>query len=195
MELFFKAFVSLFVAIDAIGALPFLVGITKNMTDEHRRSLVYRATASAFAIGLVFIFGGRAIFEFLGILETDFRVAGGLLLLVFAIRDLLVTESHQGAPAPKRVGIVPIAVPLMMGPAALATLLVGTEQFGVTITILSFILNLFVVFALFSKAGVITRVLGEDASDAINKVSSLLLAAIGVMLIRSGLVGMLNVHS
>lgn len=189
---FFKAFISLFVAIDAIGALPFLVGLTKNLSEVDRKSLVYRATGSALFIGLIFIFGGRAIFNFLGITESDFRVAGGLLLIVFAIRDLLDSSSHQGAPAPTRVGIVPIAVPLMMGPAALATLMVGTEQYGFTITVLSLVINLAIVWALFSKAGLIVKKLGEDVSDAINKIFSLLIAAIGVMLVRSGLIEMFS---
>lgn len=187
---FFKAFISLFVAIDALGALPFLVGLTKNLTEGDRKNLIYRATASALFIGLVFIFGGRAIFNFLGITESDFRVAGGLLLIVFAIRDLLDSSSHQGAPAPIRVGIVPIAVPLMMGPAALATLMVGTEQYGFTITVLSLVINLGIVWVLFSRAGWILKKIGEDVSDAVNKIFSLLIAAIGVMLVRSGLIEM-----
>lgn len=191
MDNFFKAFISLFVAIDVLGALPFLVGLTKNMSEGERKGLIYRSTISALAIGLVFIFAGRAIFGFLGIMESDFRVAGGLLLIVFAVRDLLDSSSHQGAPTPTRVGIVPIAVPLMMGPAALATLMVGTEQFGFPITVGSLVINLLIVFVAFSQSGKIMKVLGEDASDAINKIFSLLIAAIGVMLVRSGLVEMM----
>lgn len=187
IESFTKAFISLFVAIDAIGALPFVLGLTREMTEKERRGLIYRATASAFFIGIVFIFGGPKIFNFLGITESDFRVAGGLLLIIFAIRDLLVTSSHQGAPTPTRVGIVPIAIPLMMGPAALATLMVGTEQFGSLITLLSLTINLVIVLLLFSRAGWIMSKLGDDVSDAVNKVFSLLIAAIGVMLVRSGI--------
>jgi multiple antibiotic resistance protein len=190
MENFFKAFISLFVAIDALGALPFLVGLTRHMNETERRGLIYRATGSALMIGLIFIFGGRAIFNFLGITENDFRVAGGLLLIVFSIRDLLVTSSHQGAPTPTKVGIVPIAVPLMMGPAALATLMVGTEQFGFSLTVLSLVINLMIVLLMFSRAGMIVTKLGDDVSDAVNKIFSLLIAAIGVMLVRSGLVEM-----
>ena len=190
---FLKAFISLFVAIDAIGALPFLVGLTKNIEPAERTSLIYRATGSALLIGLVFIFGGRAIFSFLGITESDFKVAGGLLLIVFSIRDLLVSSSPQGAPAPTRVGIVPIAVPLMMGPAALATIMVGTEQYGVTVTVISLVLNLLFVWFIFSHATKIVKLLGDDVSDAINKIFSLLIAAIGVMLVRSGLIEMFNI--
>lgn len=188
---FLKAFVSLFVAIDAFAALPFLVGMTKNISPYERRNLIYRSTAAALLVGLTFILGGRAIFSFLGITESDFRVAGGLLLVVFAVKDLLTTHSVQGASAPTRIGIVPIAVPLMMGPAALATVMVGTEQFGIVTTVISLIANLVIVLILFSRAGWLIKVLGEDISDTINKIFSLLLAAIGIMLVRSGIVAML----
>jgi len=192
MQLFLKSFIALFVAIDVIGALPFLVGLTKGMDERERRNLIYRATASALVIGVVFILVGRQIFTFLGITESDFKVAGGLLLIVFAIRDLLVSASHQGAPTPAKVGIVPIAIPLMMGPAALTTLMIGSEQFGVVTVVASLILNLVIVLALFLKSNVIVLWMGDDVSDAFNKVFSLLIAAIGVMFVRSGVIEMIG---
>lgn len=191
MQLFLKSFIALFVAIDVIGALPFLVGLTKHLSETDRKHLIYRATISALAIGIVFIVAGRQIFEFLGITESDFKVAGGLLLLIFAIRDLLVTSSHQGAPTPTKVGLVPIAIPLMMGPAALTTLMVGSDQFGMLTVVSSLVLNLFIVLILFLKANIILKWLGDDASDAFNKVFSLLMAAIGVMFVRSGIIEMM----
>ncbi len=190
MESFLKSFIALFVAIDVIGALPFVVGLTKGLSEPDRKSLIYRATISAFLIGIVFILIGREIFTFLGITESDFKVAGGLLLIVFAIRDLLVTASHQGSLAPEKVGIVPIAIPLMMGPAALTTLMIGSDQFGTMTTMLSLVLNLLIVLPLFLKANIVTKWLGDDASDAFNKIFSLLIAAIGVMFVRSGVIEM-----
>lgn len=190
MEAFLKSFIALFVAIDVVGALPFLAGLTKSLSEVDRKKLIYRATMAALVIGIVFILAGRKIFEFLGITESDFKVAGGLLLLIFAIRDLLVADSHQGAQSPTKVGLVPIAIPLMMGPAALTTLMVGSEQFGYLTIIGSLILNLLIVLALFLKAKVVLKFLGDDASDAFNKVFSLLMAAIGVMFIRSGILEM-----
>jgi multiple antibiotic resistance protein len=191
MDAFLKSFISLFVAIDVVGALPFLVGLTKSLSEKDRKNFIYRATLSALVIGIVFIIAGRKIFEFLGITESDFKVAGGLLLLIFAIRDLLVTASHQGAPTPTKVGLVPIAIPLMMGPAALTTLMVGSDQFGMLTIVASLVLNLLIVLVLFLRANIILRWLGDDASDAFNKVFSLLMAAIGVMFVRSGIIEMI----
>jgi multiple antibiotic resistance protein len=193
MQSFLKSFISLFVAIDVIGALPFVVGLTKGLSPQDRRSLIYRATISALVIGAIFILIGRKIFEFLGITESDFKVAGGLLLIVFAIRDLLVTSSHQGSLPPARVGIVPIAIPLMMGPAALTTLMIGSEQYGILTVVASLFLNLVIVLPLFLKAHLVVDWMGDDASDAFNKIFSLLIAAIGVMFVRSGVIEMAKV--
>jgi multiple antibiotic resistance protein len=186
-----KSFISLFVAIDALGALPLMITLTKGLGWQDRQVLIYKACLAAFVIGLIFLFGGNSIFKFLGILETDFRVAGGLLLIIFAIRDLMVSASHQGSPPPSRVGIVPIAMPLIMGPAALATLLISAEQFGYGVTVTTLVLNVAFALVVFSRADWVLKQLGEDISDAVASISSLLLAAIGVMLVRSGLQALL----
>lgn len=191
-DFFLKSFMALFVAIDVLGAVPFVISLTKTLSDRERKLIIYRATIAAFVIGVIFVFLGRKVFAFVGITEGDFKVAGGLLLLLFAIRDLMITSSHQGANTPTKVGIVPIAIPLMMGPASLTTLMVGAEQFGLSIVLLSLFLNLVVVLFVFLNSKLISNWMGEEAGDAFNKVFSLLLAAIGVMFIRSGIFEMLK---
>ncbi|HEX4925076.1 MAG TPA: MarC family protein, partial [Bdellovibrionales bacterium] len=128
------------------------------------------------------------------ITEDDFRVAGGILLVVFSIRDLVTQEGHQGTPAPESVGIVPIAIPIIMGPAALATLLLGAEEFGSSITMGALVANLGVVWLVFSRATWILDRIGKEAAAALGKIFSLLLAAIGVMLIRQGLKNMIALY-
>ena len=186
-----KAFVSLLVAIDAIGAVPVIAGLTQGMTAQGRQRIVNKASLAALAIGIVFIFGGHLIFEFLGITENDFRVAGGILLLVFSIRDLSSSSSHQGAETPSSIGIVPIAIPLLMGPAAVTTLIISAKEYGFIFTLISLTLNLLFAWLLFSRAGWLLNRIGPEASEAFGKVASLFMAAIGVMLIRLGFVGML----
>ena len=186
---FIKAFISLFVSIDVLGALPLVMGLTRALTQEQRLKIVRDATGAALLIGVIFIFAGRFIFDFLGITENDFRVAGGLLLLVFAIRDLTST-SHQGSPIPTSVGIVPIAIPIIMGPATLATVMLGSKEFGLVITLAALITNLIIVWALFSRAGKIIKRIGSETSEAMAKIAALLLAAFAVMLIRLGIKGM-----
>ncbi len=192
MDAFFKCFVALFVAIDALGATPFVAGLLKEAEDEAQKKLLFKAVFAALIIGSLFLGAGDMVFRLLGITADDFRVAGGLLLLIFAIRDLAIPSSHQGSPSPTRIGIVPIAVPLMMGPAALTTLMVSSKEFGLTITLIALVLNLAIAWFLFRRSLWIIQKMGEETGDAIAKVFSLFLAAIAIMLIRQGLTGMIQ---
>src|SRR5687767_15103930 len=120
---FFEAFIPLFVAIDPFGMVPIFLAVTAAMTPAQRRRVTFEAVGAATIIALSFMLLGHAIFRFLYITEDDFRIAGGILLLVLAIMDLLI----PGKPAvdePQIVGIVPLAMPLIAGPATLTTVLV-----------------------------------------------------------------------
>jgi len=193
LQEFLKSFISLFVAIDLLGAVPLFLSLTRNMESDERRSLVTKSSWTALGIGVAFILAGQAIFAFLGITESDFRVAGGLLLLIFSIRDLMSDSSHEAKATPNiHLGIVPIGIPLIMGPAALATLLLSTREYGLVTTLVSLFANLALVWVAFRHSNRILRVLGDGLSQALAKIFSLLLAAIAVMLIRLGIVGMLG---
>jgi multiple antibiotic resistance protein len=189
---FLKSFVSLFVAIDLLGALPIFIGLTGDMEREVRNRLIYKSILTAFFIGMAFIFAGQAVFNFLGITENDFRIAGGLLLLIFSIRDLM-NEGEPPVPGSHAtLGVVPIGTPLIMGPAALATILVSVREFGLTVSLPALIINLGLVWLAFRNSHWILRILGRETTQAVGKICSLLLAAIAVMLIRVGLQGVLS---
>jgi len=191
MELFFQAFIPLFVAIDVFGVLPLFVGLTERMDERSRRTLVAEATLTAFVISLVFLVSGRLLFSFLGITEDDFRVGGGIVLLVLSVYDLLFSVETERKPD-QLVGVVPIGIPLIMGPAALTTILVLVNSFGYVWTVVSLLMNLCIVWLTFSQSGIITRVLRQAGSRAIGKVAALFLTGFAVMMIRSGIQGMMR---
>ncbi len=191
MEVFLLSFIPLFVAIDVLGVLPLFVGLTEKMDDRSRRTLVAEATLTAFLISLVFLISGRLLFEFLGITEDDFRVGGGIVLLVLSVYDLLFSSEEERKPE-QRIGVVPIGIPLIMGPAALTTILVLVNSHGYLWTVVSLLCNLLIVWVAFSQAGLITRVLRQAGSRAIGKVAALFLTGYAVMMIRSGIQGMVR---
>jgi multiple antibiotic resistance protein len=88
METFLLAFIPLFVAIDVLGVLPLYVALTAGMDEPQKKKLVIQATLTAFTVSLVFLVAGKLVFSFLGITESDFRVGGGVVLLVLAVKDL-----------------------------------------------------------------------------------------------------------
>lgn len=185
------SFIPLFVAIDVLGVVPVFLSLTEGLERTHKRRLVTESTLTALAISVVFLVGGRAIFTFLGITEDDFRVGGGIVLLVLAVNDLIFSPERQRNPETS-VGVVPIGIPLIMGPAALTTILILVDQYGYPLTIISLLINLVLVWLVFRYADRIIRLLGEAGSKGIAKVASLFMAAIAIMMIRVGLTGMLQ---
>lgn len=184
-ETFLLAFIPLFVAIDVFGVLPLFVGITEGMDERSRRRLTVEATATAFAISLVFLIAGKVLFSFLGITESDFRVGGGIVLLVLAVNDLLFSPEEKRTPG-STPGVVPIGIPLIMGPAALTTIIFLVHTYGYAWAVASLLVNLIIVWAVFALSTRVTTIMGKAGSRAVAKVAALFLAAIAVMMIRSG---------
>jgi multiple antibiotic resistance protein len=182
---FLLAFIPLFVAVDAIGLVAIYLGLGITLPEPERRQLVLEATATAAAIGLAFVLVGDAVLYFLGVTVGDFQVAGGLLLLILSIHDLLHPELPVRQPG-VRLGVVPLGTPMIAGPAVLTTLLTVARTHGYAVTLLAFGLNLVIVWAALRWAFLLQRLLGDGGSRALAKVFSLVLAAIAVTFIRQG---------
>ena len=88
---------------------------------------------------------------------------------------------------PESVGAVPIGVPLITGPAVLTTSLLLINEHSALTTSLAIAANILIVGVMFMVAPLINRVLGKTGSKAVSKIISLLLAAIGVMVVRKGI--------
>jgi multiple antibiotic resistance protein len=185
MYAFVLSFIPLFVAMDPLGVLPLFVSWTAGLSAPERRQILWQALVTATLVGLVFIFVGKGIFVLLGITVADFKIAGGLLLVVISIHDLLHAEKPQRRPS-ATMGVVPLGTPLIVGPAVLTTLLILNDEHGLAVTAGAFLANILLVGAVFASAKVIMRALGEGGTRGISKVMALLLAAIGVMMIRLG---------
>jgi multiple antibiotic resistance protein len=192
-ESFIRAFIPLFVAMDTLGLIPLFLGLTRGIEGRDLRRLIYSATFTAFIISILFLFAGSAVFSFMGITADDFRIGGGVLLLVLAIQDLASTGGAEQGRAPHRsVGVVPIGIPLIMGPAALTTILIIVESHGVPVTLAALLANFALVLLMLLNARWIIRVMGEAGAEAFAKVASLFMAGIAVMMIRSGILGLLK---
>jgi multiple antibiotic resistance protein len=190
-KIFILSFIPLFVAIDVLGLVPIFLSLTGEMNPKEKKKLITDATLTALAVSLVFLFGGRMIFNFLGITENDFRVGGGIVLLVLAIVDLLFTGEKIRTPQTS-VGVVPIGIPLIIGPAVLTTLLIVVDAYGYLAAVIGLLANLFLVWLIFRNSNLIIRIMGEAGSKAFAKVAALFMAAIAIMMIRVGLTAMIS---
>ena len=197
------AFLPLFVAINIPGILPIYIGMTETFTPRQRRQLLVRALVAALVLAVLMLFAGEVIFSTLGITLNDLRVGGGLILLIIAVTDLAFgdlkkrrggrngdTLDDLDAEDPD-LPIVPLGIPLIIGPGAITTILVIQGAGGYLPTLASIALNLLLVFVAFTFGPALLRFFGDDTSKAVAKVASLFLAAISVAMIRAGLTGMI----
>jgi len=189
MRQFLLVFIPIFVAMDAIGILPMFMGFTGNLKPGEKRKIINQSLVTAFLIGIVFLFLGKWIFMVLGVLVSDFKIAGGAVLLAISLRDILTHEDKHKLPI-ETMGAVPIGTPLVVGPAVLTTIIILLDSYGIYPTVLSFVANLAITWVVFTYSGRISRFLGKAGSKAVSKIAGLLLAAIAVMMIRKGLSGL-----
>ena len=194
---FLEAFLPLFVAVNIPGILPLYIGMTETMENTARRRLLVQALGAALALAVVMLFAGEVIFEALGITVNDLRVGGGLILLIIAILDLVAPgkggrrtgEDELSADDP--LSVVPLGIPLIIGPAAITTIIVMQGRFGYGITLSALVSVMALVYVSFAFGPKLLAIFGPSTSKAVAKVASLFLAAISVAMIRTGILNML----
>jgi multiple antibiotic resistance protein len=179
------AFIPLFVAIDPIGLIALFMGLAPNATREVRQRQGFLGIVTGFGVAIGFIFLGKFIFKAVGISVADFQVAGGLILLGLAGRELIGGEERERSGS-EEFGVVPLGMPLIAGPALLTALLILIDTVGMVFTIGSLIVNLVLVQIGFRYARRVEALMGRQGLNGVSKLIALLLAAIAVSLIRRG---------
>ena len=182
----FLPFIPLFVAFDPLGILPIFVSLTSEMEPSERKRVIRQSTLTAFLVSIGFLGAGKSVFAVLGISVSDFKIAGGILLFIIAIVDLIFPEKTRTFPK-ETMGVVPIGIPLIVGPAVLTLLLMVVNTYGYLSTLLCLGLNLLIVWIIFSQSQWVMRLMKEGGTKGVAKVSSLLLAAFAIMMIRMGI--------
>ena len=182
-----NTFIPLFVATNIFMLLPIFISLTREMAKLKKKVVIRDSILTAIIVSFLFIALGELIFRILGITPDDFKIAGGIVLLVFAVRDLVHSGEDRMKPDIK-VGVVPIGVPLIVGPAVLTNILLLADHYGVVPTLVALVLNLFIVWITLINAERIINVVGKGGIIGIAKVMALLLASIAIMMIRIGVV-------
>ncbi len=178
-------FTAIFVALDIIGTVPIYLSLTQGMDSVERKSVVNKSMAVALVVAILFMVLGRATFKHIGISLSDFRIAGGLILLLISLADLLggpeAVQKSSGS-----TGIVPLAVPLISGPGVLTTLLLQSGTVGYWVTTAALVINYVLAWIILRHCDRVTKWIGKDGTVVLSKIAALLLAAIAVAMIRSG---------
>ncbi|MEJ5227921.1 MarC family protein [Thermodesulfovibrio sp.] len=191
IDTFLLTFIPLFVAIDAPGILPLYISLVESISDKEKSKIARQSVITAFLVAISFLFLGNIIFSLLAIKLEDFMIAGGILLLILSISEILRVKEKEFAIS-ETLGVVPIGTPLLAGPATLTTLLILAGTHGYGMVILSLILNLLIAWVMLEKAQLIIKIMGVHGIKAFAKVMALLLATIAVSLIKKGFVKILE---
>jgi MarC family membrane protein len=188
---FASALILLLLVLDPLGGLPIFISILKDVSPERRRWVALRESAIAMAILMVFMVMGNQILHLMRLSERSLEVAGGVILLMVAIRMIFLnpSETKSEKRVPREPFIFPLAIPLMAGPSALATvLLLASRQpdrlWQWTGALVCAVLICLVVLL---SASWLNKKLGESVLAAMEKLMGLVLTAIAVEMILAGL--------
>ncbi len=188
-SVFVKTFVAVFVLADALGNVPIFVVLTKGMEPEQRNNVIDRASLVATSVVLLFAFSGKWILKYLDISMGSLQVAGGLILLLIALKMLegeldtpIVEEGHD-------VAITPMALPLLAGPGTLSTvmLLMSESPDAHVSVVVGITLAMFVSWIIVRQAGYIDKLIGSEGALIVTRLLGFLLSALAIEIGSAGI--------
>lgn len=193
------SFTSIFVIVDPVTLIPIFLSLTQGDSEAKRRAVVKKACLVSLVILLLFAFTGSLIFRTLGVTLPAFQIAGGILLL-FTGLDQLKVESEQKRTSPGEleegshkgdVAIVPLAIPLLAGPGAIATVMMlnarASSAWAVIPIVFGIVATSVSTYLILRAASPVDRVLGKTGRAVLERVMGLLLVAIAVQFIVTGI--------
>lgn len=188
---FLSALVLLLLVLDPFGSLPIFISVMRNVEPARRTRVALRESALAFAVLLVFMFTGQWFLTVMHLSERSLEVAGGVILLIIAVRMIFASggEVYAADGQGREPLIFPLAVPLLAGPSAMATvLLLASRQPERLLTWVGALTVAMVVSAVvLIGADRIRKWIGSSMVSAIEKLMGLVLTAIAVEMILAGL--------
>lgn len=190
------AFVTMFVVIDPIGLAPLFVALTQGVPEKQRRRIALRACTLGMGILIVFGLFGEAVLGFIGISMPAFRVAGGILLFLTALDMLFERRTKRRENQTEEEdfddpSVFPLAIPLIAGPGAIASVILltgqkpGIEGLALVLAITALVLG--VVMLLFLGSSLLERALGKTGITVVTRLLGMLLAALSVQFVLEGL--------
>ena len=198
------AFVTLLVVVDPPGVVPISVALTGGLSASRRRAIHTRAVMIALLVALFFLFAGRSLLSYLGVTVHAFAISGGVLLFATALPMLFGNRGGLQAPeqserttAGEDISIFPLAIPLLSGPGAIATILLLTSQAGgdirrLVVLCVAIALVYGVTLLMLHLGGSLMARIGEGKVHIVTRVMGIILAALAVQFILNGITAYYN---
>jgi multiple antibiotic resistance protein len=195
--------VTLFVVIDPLGVVPLFVSMTNNVTSSERTTILKRAVLLAFCVAIFFLFAGKILLTELGVSVAAFSISGGILLFLIALPMLFghrggMMSSDQPDENAHDIAIFPLAIPLLSGPGTLTTVLTleaaakGSLELG-AIIIVSIAIIFAITAVLLQFGGALVLRMGRGGVNVVTRVLGIILAALAVQFVLSGIAGFTHI--
>lgn len=195
---YIKIFIAIIVLVNPMEGIPLFLSKTSGLTTKEKIPIIRKTAVSVFIILIVALFLGRYLLEFFGIGIPAFTLAGGVIIFLISLEMVLgkSTSGDKNSPNdpnenPLNIAVVPLAIPLLAGPGPISSvILYGSKSNGLEgdliLAGIVFLVAVGVAVSL-NAASRMNKFLGETGINVLTKVTGLLIAAIAVQLIFSGL--------
>jgi len=179
--------VVLYIVVDPVGNVPLFMAITSKLDPTRRRRVLVLSVIIAGGILSLFALFGVGFLEYFGVGMADFMIASGLILTTFSLYYLL--RPYEQAPVSEgvEVAVVPLAVPFLAGPASISYVLIISKQLGPFLALATVLIVSFLTLATLAMSNFLLRILGFLGLRLLEKIMLILSVAIGVSLVRRGL--------
>ena len=199
MAFFLASLATIISVVDPVGIAPLFLALTPGILPADRTRVIRRAIVVATIVLLAFAAGGRTLLSSLGITVSAFSIAGGILLLLIAV-DMLFARKSRTRETPEEeaealkssdISVFPLAIPILSGPGAIATVVLymsqaGTDAWKVIAVIAAILISLVASYLSMRLSTLLLRVLGETGVHVIGRVMGILLAALAVQFVLNG---------
>ena len=173
-----SAFIAVFVIIDILGSIPIIMGI-KEKNDDIKP---LRVCLISFAIFILFLYGGEGILRLFKVDFQSFAVAGSLIIFVYAVEMVLDIEIFKNKGPEGSTSIVPLAFPLVAGPASFTTILSIRAEYAIENILIAIIMNLIFVYIVLRMTEKIEKLIGKGGIYIMRKLFGIILLAIAMNL-------------
>lgn len=190
-DILLNAILALLSIINPITVVPMYSELTRDLAKKDRNRLFNTAVIAGFLTLFILMFTGRWVMEFVfQIHVAEFRIAGGILLTVIAVKQIAFynPEEYQASPGKvMEMGVVPMAVPLLIGPGAIVTSILVLDRDGWIIATLALLANLLVAWVVVRFSPVLARLMGRFGTLVIARILWIFIAAIGAHFVITGM--------
>lgn len=188
IEELIRSFIALFIIVDPFVSVAFFLSYSKNLDEKQKNKAINIAIIVAAVLLFIFLISGLLLLKILGITFNSFKIAGGIILLIMGITTVLsinigsVSENISS-------GAILIGTPLLSGPGALTTIIILSKEYGLLIPSLAALAVLIISYLMLKFSKLLQKILGLEVIEIFSKVLGLLLAALAVDFIYSGIMG------